>query len=185
MKLIVVVFILNFSLFFSRVIVDAGNLTARVFYNSVSMTITDSAERNSWFNIANGLLLGKADPESFRSISGAFMLSLNGDQLVGDEDAQKEFKGESPLIVFIFVMVIFSAINFFVAKNFFKASFMFIGRLVHITFYMIASPFYFLFLFLPIEALSEGDSTSRSFESGWLIPLFQRSFCIVAYLFFI
>ena len=189
-KLIVVIFVLNFSLFFARVIVDAGNLTARVFYNSISTEHIDNGGVTEWllgshFFIAERFYGGaQGEAFKFKSVAGAFQSKLDPKTLIGNNVIFDYFvsKDNNETTSFLFIMLILICVNLAIAKSLAAASFTFIGRIVWIIYYMISAPFYFLSLFLPLKSIPGGK---MDFYQGWLLPLLSRSFCIVVYLFLI
>lgn len=176
--LIIVAFILNFSLFFARVIVDAGNLSARVFYTAISIEIADPGKH---FALAQSIT--EEPLGNFRSIGAALYVGLKPSQIFDNKKfTDFFFSNESPLLFFLFTMLIFIIINLVLAKKLFMASFMFIGRIIWIILYMIAAPIFFIFLFFPALTTIHKD---LDFKAGWLIPLLSRSFCITVYIFII
>ena len=161
-----VVFVINFSLFFTRVVVDAGNLTARIFYTSISSKVTDTEEAGRRFGLAINFYDPGTEVTDFKSISGSFYQSLSIEKLVGGKDIFEIFKKEdSSSIVFIMLLMVATVMNIFLAFNFFKTSFVFIGRIVWIMIYMIASPLAFILLFLPTGNLKI-DGKGVSFLDG-------------------
>ncbi len=79
--LIVIAFALNFSLFASRVIVDAGNITANVFLTPISVS-TDMED--GWFAFARAFYDDKN--MEFKSVTGAFLSTLGVEGLVSKEN---------------------------------------------------------------------------------------------------
>ena len=182
-KLIIVIFVINFSLFFSRVIVDAGNITARVFMTSISVNIIGTED---YFAAAKAFYPGSKDAD-FQSVGAAFVLGLSPENLLGAknfEDWQKinstqtgKSKADSDLSNYLLMQIILIIFFIVFAKHLFVGGFMFLGRMVYIVYYMIAAPAFFITAFIPGQ--------ENIWKSKWLIPLFQKSFCIVIYLFFL
>ena len=176
--LIVVVFIINFSLFFARVIVDAGNLTARVFYNTISIKIADKDH----FSVAKHFYKNEESFE-FKSVAAAFYQDLQPEKLINNGTVFNYFVGtQSSVAIFMLILGILIFTNLVIAKNLFSVSLMLITRIVFIIYYMVSAPFYFLALFLPLGKITGGK---MEFYTGWLYPLLNKSFCIVTYLFLI
>ncbi len=71
---------LNFSLFVSRVIVDAGNLSAHIFVKSISYK-TDVDDYFSFASKFNGVA-----PEEMGSVGAAFGKILKPEALTGVEN---------------------------------------------------------------------------------------------------
>ncbi len=177
--LIIVIFVINFSLFFARVIVDAGNITARVFVSAMSTKVT---EPENHFMVAKYFYTDK-DPSEFVSVAASFLQALSVEQLLGVESFQqvqavKEgFKGRDDGEMFLMIAIVMSIAMFYLAKNLFIGGFMFLSRIVWIIIYMISAPIIFLTAFIP--------GYQNIWKDKWLKPLLSRSFCVVVYLFFI
>jgi hypothetical protein len=80
-----VAFALNFSLFFTRVIVDAGNITANVFVSSISSEVDNPKD----YFAAASLFYQGADPRSFASVGGHFQRVLKPTNLLGTDSFSK------------------------------------------------------------------------------------------------
>lgn len=172
--LIVVIFAINFSLFFARVIVDAGNITANVFLNAVAVDLVGDS---SYFYVAETI----TGETGYKSVGAALVEGLKPENLLGEKNFQA-WQGdnetdERKIGGYLAMNVILVIVYFVLGKQFLTAGFMFLGRLVWIVYYMVLAPIFFISLFIP-----EQESTLKE---KWLIPLLAKSFCIVVYLFFI
>ncbi|EFK96403.1 hypothetical protein LDC_1572 [sediment metagenome] len=57
LNLIIVAFVMNFSMFFGRVIIDAGNFTSSIFYSLISIESKNSdGETRDFFAPARAIL---------------------------------------------------------------------------------------------------------------------------------
>ncbi len=181
-KLIMVAVVLNFSFFFSRVIIDAGNLAGRAMYNSIAVDIQDD---KNYLGVADTLLSGMSDgkfslPEKqkSKSLTAAFMVYLQPQVLTQNPNILES--EDSSLTLYMATMLLLSFVYVLFAINFFSVSFMMITRLLWLGILTIVSPLAFITLFLPLGKVLEG----KNFNT-WLSMLFQRSFCITLYLFWI
>lgn len=192
--LIVSIFAINFSLFATRLVIDAGNLTAHVFYAPMATEVktADGKNADSYFSLATAVYKNydkQVKPSDFRSVGMALYTLINPDKGDGAANDPNDFlktvkdnKGkevsmklkERYLITAITLIIVY----FFFAKEFFLAGFMFIGRLAGLMYLMISSPIWFAAIFIP-------DYGWGWFKSKWLVPIFKKSFCIVVYLFFL
>jgi len=176
-RLILIAVLLNFSLFISRVIIDAGNITALTFYNSISGPDIDSKN-----NFTNSLIDDKSSEKNndtstrAQSISGAVVQIFNPARMF-DEGVFKNFVKESEgKIGFKLTLIIsaFSVISIMTAIELFFAGFFFISRTIWLILLMVISPLAFVSYFIP--------AFSGKFKE-WFTKLFERSFCLVPYIF--
>ena len=178
-NLIIIAFVLNFSLFFSKIIVDAGNITSHVFLNVSSVKVIEKEESilPSHFFIAKAIT---GNDNINRSVGAALVKGLSTKNLFGAknfEDWKEIDKSADQVMTYFFMNLLVGFVYFAIAKKFFSAGFMFLGRLVWIVFYMVTSPIYFISYFIPGQ--------EERLKNDWFFPLLQKSFCIVVYLFFI
>jgi len=157
LMVIVMALLINFSLFFTKVVIDAGNVLAVGIYSSMS---TPKAPEKQ--NIISG---GVPERSISGSMAGAFapqkFLKVSGDVMALDAT-----------IVFIIATIV----SGFAAYVFFKAALIFVGRLIAFWFLMIVSPFAFISLALPGKA--------NKFQ-GWLDLLLAQAFVAPVFLFMV
>ncbi|MCK9344714.1 MAG: hypothetical protein M0P64_01155 [Candidatus Pacebacteria bacterium] len=158
LMVIVMALLINFSLFFTKVVIDAGNVLAVGIYNS--MGTEKPTEFQSFQSPGkvherdiSGSLAGAFHPEKFLKVSG-------------DVDAL------DATIVFLIAAIV----SGYAGYIFFKAALLFIGRLVAFWFLMIVSPFAFISIALPAGA--------NKFQS-WLDELISQAFMAPVFLFLI
>ena len=188
-KIIVVALVMNFSLFLSKGIIDAGNITARLFYNSIGSPQIEDGSGNSTVG-ENHFIIAKAFYQStangtntnntqFRSIAGYFQSFAKPENLFG-VDTFKAWKatkgGNANIWTFVFMCVLVSFYLLMMAKTLFKGGFFFLTRVVWLVYYIIISPFALISMFIP---------KMESFWKEWLGDITDRSFCIAVYLFLI
>lgn len=140
-NVIIIALLINFSLFFTKVVIDAGNILAVGVYESIS---TGSS------SIAEGLSSG-FEPLSFLGKAG---------EVSDPMDA-------------IVVFLLSAVISGYAGYIFFKASLLFLGRLIAFWALMIVSPFAFISITLP-----KGNVFNK-----WLGILINQAFVAPVYLF--
>jgi hypothetical protein len=195
--LIINAFLINFSLFFTRIIIDVSNITARVFYNqmivcpvsqlgltggcttplvgdvggfpSLSTKIVSAFNPQKIFTPA--ILKGYQDANpSGKNNTGA---SFNAAQ-VGNQDVINNSRDYADF--FAIVSLIAAALMVAIAIMFFKVTFLFLGRVVGLYVCMIFSPFAFLSKDLPmfgkIARLKWADWIGELTSYAMLAPVF-------------
>ena len=179
--IILIIFVINFSLFFSRVIVDAGNITAHIFLSAVGTTINSGKKgsEDDYFFFARKVT--KNENAEYKSVGASLVRGLQVKNLLGEENFTKWRDGslqeEQSYYKYVALNLMLVILYIMLAKRFLKAGFMFLGRLIWIVYYMISSPIFFITLLIPGQ--------DKVLKSQWLIPILTKSFCIVVYLFFI
>jgi hypothetical protein len=152
-SLIVVAFALNFSLFFTRVIVDAGNITANVFLSAIGGYI-EPGNADDYFFVAKAFYPGSSGTD-FISVASNIKEVLNPNSVLGGDtfedmvSAAKLENEEIKTFPYVSALLITALFMFILSKHFFVAGFMFLGRIIHIIYYMVASPFFLITAFIP------------------------------------
>lgn len=186
-NVIVIALLVNFSLFFTQIIVDVSNLTALAFYNRIStqeatLPFTNNAP------LLNPELIGfKA-----RSISGYFVDSVQPQKLSGITNAHNwasgykpdKKAGEEPAGVggLFFVFLATAAIAGFLAYALFEASFLMLGRVISFWFLMIFSPLAFIGYALPAAKKITGPWIERVANQALIAPVFLMFLYVIAYM---
>ena len=124
--------ILNFSFFFSRVIIDAGNLAGRAMYNSIAVNLQDD---ENYLGMAETILShmdgGKfalSEEQKSKSLTAAFMIYLQPQVLTQNPNILES--EESSLTLYMATMMLLSFVYVLFAINFFSVSFMMATRLL-------------------------------------------------------
>lgn len=151
--IIIIALLINFSLFFSKVVIDASNIVSVGFYNAIKTN-----DANIGINAAFS-----GGTANFKGISGGYMRMLrmqtwyDANILSGGVDFQKIF-----LTGFMS-----SAFMLMTAVIFFIAAIMFASRFIILIFIMVLSPLALIAYTLP---------TTKSRFSDWLNALINQSF---------
>lgn len=168
-NLIIAALLINFSLFFSRVIIDAGNILARAFYNNIEIVNDDNLE--------------------YKTISQGIVAHVNPQRILGSElftPKQTNSAEEAPTNMVstgytITVLLMGLAVNVVLGITFLSVCLLFIGRVVGLWFLMIFSPFAFASISVPDGKGIFGDFSM----SGWLNQIMKLSFMAPVFLFFL
>lgn len=143
LNVIIVALLINFSLFFTKVVIDAGNILAVGVYEAMGPTPPAGGQRE-----ISSSLTRSFEPQKFVQAAS-----------VGD--------ASQALLVFAIAIVV----NAVVAWAFFTTALVFIGRLLAFWFLMIISPFAFISTSLPKGNIF-GWWTSTLLSQSFLAPVF-------------
>lgn len=149
-RVIIIALFINFSLFFTKVVIDAGNILAVGVYSSMGKESTRSAS--------------KGDLKQ-RDLSSALVAGFNPQSFIG-ATAVKE-----PLDAIV-IFLIAAALSVYTAYIFFKASLIFIGRLIAFWYLMIISPFAFVSWAVPKQEKIFNSWVDLLVDQAFLAPVF-------------
>lgn len=180
-NIIIIGLLINFSLFFTKVIIDLGNITARVFYNQIRTTYTfqgevkDDAEKS----VDSDKLGIKPIPISEAIVNG---MSFGALEKQGFEKFTGE-KGKGYGVIFL-LLTINIVLYLAAAFIFFKVSFAFLGRILSLWMAMIFSPFAFT-----STIMDGGHGNPLDIDkigwTGWFKNLTSAAFYPALFLFFL
>jgi|GEM_PF-3513396 len=165
---IIMAMVVNFSFFTTRVVIDASNILARVFYQNINVQDANS------------------DPnETTKSITAALISKVNIQNIENDvsaslqdqPNAMDEWKIALAGILITFLVIIVNLVMIFV---FFSIAMLFVGRVIGLWFSIIASPLAFLSIAFP-----GGKSWKRIGWDSWSSDLIGTAFLAPVFLFFI
>ncbi len=177
-KLIIIALLVNFSLFISRVIIDAGNITALFFYQGISTSAIQDANPEkiynpeTFFNKGDVLKIGE-----LKGISEGFVAFIDPQRLFTQtpELFQKDNINDN-VYELIFIYLASAVLMFVTAWIFFSIGFVFLGRIAVLWLLMAVAPLAFAAMILP---------KTQKIANEWWAELFSKSFCITVFLFFI
>ncbi len=184
-RLIIIALVINFSLLTTRIIVDAGNVTALLFYNSIEIensstkTVAEVVSTGSGGTNDIGVSSSTEDSGTVKSITGAFLAVLNPGVFFG-KDVLTEVTGDSgdkkePYIKMMILLLSLGTVSFMVAWNFLKIALAFLSRGILLILYAVISPLAFASYFIP----------GNDYLGKWFKNVIQVSFCITVYMFFV
>ena len=163
-NLIIVALLINFSFFFTRVIIDASNVLAVGFYNNISVTMKTGINATKTVYGPSSIVMQSARLSTFFD-------SLDPNK---DLDANKQVKKDvlTPFTrgVIYLAASLFQAVTGFV---FISGGILFLIRFVSFIFLLILSPLAFVGMIL---------QSTRSMSSEWWSKLLSYSFVAPAYL---
>ena len=154
--IVIVALLINFSLFFTQVIIDGSNILAKVFYNQIS-----SVDKNG-----NPLPAGGGGE---KSISIGLVNKFNPQEILAYEGGDTGNQG-----TFIFITFLSMFITFYTAFLFFMVAFLFVGRVVALWISMIFAPIAFASFTMPfnIPGIGHKDWWSDLIKNAFLAPIF-------------
>lgn len=177
-RLIVAAILINFSLLFTRMVIDVPNMIAVTIYDQV----TGGGVQNS--TMQNGAGLGSAvfkiiSPESVGSkLVGGVSGELNTTSSGGIDDPQaKAFASGTPLTTFFMMIILYATVLFV----FLAVCIIFIKRFIILIFLMIFSPLAFLGMAIPIHSLqheAQHKFWNTLFKESFYAPIFLLCFYV-------
>jgi uncharacterized membrane protein required for colicin V production len=175
---IVVALLVNFSFFFTRVVIDTGNILAVQFYNAIARDITATTPPLSGTPIAIG---GQITDLSAPIMNAVKVQSLLG--VTSFSEVNKLIQGASgwgAFSTFLALSLLFIALGIMlvvIAASFLFAGVKFLLRVVGLWFVIIASPLAFAARALP------SNSTAMYLYGEWRSALINFTFYPAVYLF--
>jgi hypothetical protein len=186
--LIIVALLINFSLFFTKVAIDAGNILARAFYNSINIENDASAQDLGYKSISLAVL-DKINPQKLLSqdffkldlvTSGAY--STQTDEIIDTGSVSNlETTLDQNFWYYAFIFILLGIINFILALTFLSMALLFLGRVIGLWFAMIFSPVAFITLAVP----GMGGMVSRLNFGAWRDLVLKQAFLAPIVMFFI
>ncbi|MFA6397776.1 MAG: hypothetical protein WDK96_02950 [Candidatus Paceibacterota bacterium] len=160
--LVVVSILINFSLFTSKVIIDASNGLARIFYTNIEAKDTSGANTDQ--------------AKEGKSVSVAIVSQSNPQKILAQEKWQS-MKDNSPgkylgnFTLILIIAIILCAVMIYV---FLTVGFLFLARVVGLWFAMIFSPLAFLSYAAPVSlpGLGHKDWWKNLMEQAFMAPIF-------------
>lgn len=190
-QVVVMALLINFSMFFTKVVIDSANILALVFYNKINVeTVEKSANAapnvRPYPNVTN-------NPNE-KDISGGMVKAFDPTQFLTQEFFDKastqyipasptnpasSTKGKVPLGIMLGIIVLTGFIMSLAAYAFFIAGASFLGRLVELWVLIIFSPFAFM-----SSTVSFLDHIPTIGWKQWFERLLATSFMAPIFMFF-
>lgn len=165
-NLIIAALLINFSLFFTKVIIDAGNILARAFYHNIEIVNEENPDHKS---ISAGIA-DKLEPQKLVSSELFNPVAAPG------REAQYIDSGWASLILALATFV-----NITLGLAFLSVFLLFAARVIGLWFMIIFSPVAFLTVGVP----SIGGFFKGMSFSGWLNQTMSLSFMAPIFMFFL
>lgn len=161
LNIVLIAILINFSLFFAKVVIDASNIVADGFYRAISQG-NSMTLKNSNIGVAE-----------YKGISGGVMKMLGMQTIYGTgvtkDGSLFSTAGASRILLFGTVSGIFMIVASVV---FFMASIMFIARFIILIFLMILAPFAFIAFIIPGFSGRFWDWWASLFNQAFFAPVF-------------
>lgn len=170
-QLVIAALLINFSLFFTRVVVDSSNILARIFYHQIQISGSNRP--------------ALSDPTKFnveeKSLSQAIGDGLHINKMMSPEMIQKmRAEGYANASYAFLIVLLGTLVNIVAAGSFFMTGLFFIGRIVGLWVVMIFSAFAFLTRAVPFL-----NKVPQISWGSWFSELFNLSFLAPIYIFFV
>jgi len=176
-RVIIVALLINFSMFFTEVVIDSSNILALIFYNKMQVDTKN----------ADGSVRAYASVSGERDVSGAMVNSFDPTRLLSKDffehagvisnPGQPLVAGPVPVSMVIFIFVIAGALMLFASYAFFIAGLSFLGRLIELFMLIVFSPFAFMSFSVPflsdVEDIGWKKWSRRLIESSFMAPIFM------------
>ena len=169
-KIILVALIVNFSLFFGRVIIDFGNASARLLYRSDVVSIKNA---DGSYGSISGALIDSFDPQNL-IINGA----ENFNKVTGLDGGGVDSVG------FIVITIMSILMLFMFMKVLLEITFIFIGRIVGLWMQLILAPIAFVAEALPFK-MSNFYGTGSDSKASWFSATLNQSIQATVFTFFL
>jgi hypothetical protein len=172
-NIIVVAVLINFSLFFMKVVVDVSNILSKVFYNNVTVVQGPGAP-----DPYAGSFFGGGEP---KQITSAIMSKLEPQKLLSESFNDKQMDGQEvtgikKVVVSLFIILLLIVIHAILFYVFTVSALMFLARIISIALAMILAPFAMVTLLFPggtrLTQLGFSDWLSSFLKACFMAPIF-------------
>ena len=174
LNIIIVALLINFSLFFTKIVIDASNLLALQFYNNIGSGSATVAGSDGFAQIT-----GFAP----RSISTNLSDAISPQRLIQMDSYEAWVSSGRNVYTLIIVFLVAAVIQLALAFAFFSAAFLFIGRLIALWIIMITSPIAFIGIIFPqINKVASGKWVEQLTNQALVAPVFLFFIYIVSFI---
>lgn len=183
--IIIMALLVNFSLFFTKIIIDAGNIFGRVFYDRIAVVNTgnSSSGQSTSEQDQNTIIESLTNYSTEKSIALGIINKSNPQRLIlGNQALNNQMAGYSgwSLVIFhLFISFLVFIFNLGIISVFAVMIFVFFGRTFGLWVNMIMSPLAFVLEAVPVKFLEE-----FKFEK-WLSATVSYSLLAPVFMFFV
>ncbi len=163
-NVIIIALLVNFSLFFTRVVIDATNILALSFYNGISTAPTSDS----------GSLLSSVTES--KNISGGLIAAFEPQTLMSKQSFTAWGESNTGIWGMVFVYIAAAVISIAAAWTLFQAGFLMVGRLIGLWAAMVIAPLAFVAWILP---------KTSGYARKWWSFLLNQAFIAPLFLFFL
>jgi|GEM_PF-3305353 len=187
-KVIIIALLINFSMFFTQVVIDSSNILALVFYNKLNVNTKQTSVSANGQSTTATVAYTPVTGESDQDIAGAMTNAFNPTKLLSPQffttaSALPVPAGYPPVSappsngIIAGVLIIAGTIMIFAAYCFFLSGLSFLGRLVELWVLIIFSPFAFMSSTVPKLSGTEYIGWDAWFKqlitSAFMAPIFM------------
>mgnify|MGYP001566951667 CR=1 FL=1 len=175
-NVVIMALLINFSMFFTQVIIDSSNILALIFYNKLSPTsqyTTITGEKD----IAGGLVQA-FNPTA--SLSPDFFIAAKATQIPDPDDPTKTItkkEDKVPLGMMVGIILVTGLVLLFATYALFVSGLYFVGRLIELFVLIIFSPFAFMSYTIPkfagIDYIGWDAWFKRLLTVSFMAPIFM------------
>jgi len=178
-NVVIVALLINFSMFFTSVVIDSSNILALIFYNKLNVN-TENVDKSTReytsisgeVDVAGGLVKN-FNPTSF--LSEDFFKQAKNPPIVNG--VQPTSTGEPGFGIILGITLTAVAVMLFAAYAFFIAGFSFLGRMIELFILIIFSPFAFMSSTVPklsgTEYIGWDAWFKRLISVAFMAPIFM------------
>jgi len=183
-NVVIIGLFINFSLFAAQVIIDASNITARVFYNSDAIKITEKGANG----VTEATPLLKVGDGGIIPLSAAIVNKVNPQNMIlhsgkitqipdkGGASSTDENPANMDASTFILIVIMASAVNIVGLTVFFTIGFLFVARVIGLWLAMIMAPLAFFTYILPqlegVKMIGWKNWWPETLKLAFLAPVF-------------
>lgn len=175
-KIIAVALLINFSFFFSRVVIDVSNILAHQFYDKIAGPSTISTDPNGVTKEVRGISSNIMEGINVQSLFKADN-NAGGSQFSRFVEEQRQ-KGSAGFGLLAMLFIMFGVMNIILMFVFFAASFQLVARIVVLWIAIILSPLGFVSFAIP----GAGGLTSKWWDFLLKNAFFAPAFFLLLYI---
>ncbi|KKP72784.1 MAG: hypothetical protein UR70_C0004G0027 [Candidatus Nomurabacteria bacterium GW2011_GWB1_35_20] len=164
---ILVALIINFSLFTTKVVIDASNILAKVFYNNITSKDANTQDADGTLKDSEAGVGGQ------KSVSIGIINKFDPQEIMSDQTEYDQNAG-----TFIFITILALVITLFTAYIFFSVALLFVARVVSLWISMVFSPIAFASYTIPFNIPGFG-------HKEWWDDLLKNAFLAPFFIFFL
>ncbi|PCI20480.1 hypothetical protein COB64_02055 [Candidatus Wolfebacteria bacterium] len=176
-NVVVVALLINFSLFFTKVVVDSSNIVARIFYNAIEVTGPAEFVKVSGAKSISIAVISKFEPQKlFAQVASGPNIERVSNDPTSSILTARGLSRDAYASFFSLVSLLAAGINIVAIWVFFTVAILFIARTLGLWIVMISAPFAFISYAIP----QIGD-----FQQKWWGNLLKLSFLAPVFIFFL
>ncbi len=186
-RVIIIALLINFSMFFTEVVIDTSNIVALIFYNKLNVdtknpdgSITPRPYDGAGKDISGGMV-SAFNPTSGLTWQNFFKQART--PMISDgnggvkPDTNSKILDDTPAGIILGLLLVTGAVMFFAIYAFFISGIAFVGRLIELWVLIIFSPFAFMSSTIPlldkVEYIGWDSWFKRLLTVAFMAPIFM------------